>query len=890
MLFTGFRDSHQLPMDPSMSAPLETSSQIRQLLARLPAGLWLLDEELRFNFCTGGAFDAVGLTLESLKGRHIADILGTSDPEHPGVRAHREALEGKTSSYLLDWQGHYYQSRVSPLCDASGEIVGVAGLAIDDTERVLAQEDARKATQRFEMVARATSDIIWDWDLESGEVWRGRGSERLTGCMRETRPSRDLWIPNIHPDDRERVHRGLLDALDSADEFWREHYCLQCGDGTVLHVVDRAYIIRDAAGKAVRVVGAVTDVSRQRAAEEALRAAEDQFRSMVEQSVVGVYIATAEEILYANPKAREIFGWDPEGPTPRSPLDLIHPAYRDEAHDALLDRLADRSQQNEYRVPCRRRDGETIVVDFSWRKTRFAGQDAVMGILVDTTSRVRAETELAARERWFRNLIENASDGIAVLGLDGTILYESPSVEPMLGWSPSELVGDDVFARIHPEDRSAAREYMADVVERGRRGPHELRYRHKNGSWRIIETVVTPATDTEGEQIVIANYRDVTETRFLQRQAESNERINALGRVASSMAHEFNNVLMGIQPFVEILSSTSDPEKVALATRQIAASIRRGRNVTDQVLQFTRDQREALAPVGVQNWLKDQIEEIRAGTPDAIQLELDLPHEDLRVQGNRGQLAQLLLHLVSNAVDAMPSGGVARISAERARRASWSFGHVQDFGTMLHLSVADTGVGIDPALHQQIFEPLFTTRKGTRAGMGLAVARQIVSAHEGHLFVESQPESGATFHLFLPLSADRPDDVAVHGHDGLDPRIRRVLLIEDEENIAEGLQILFEMIEVDLRRASTGEEGIEMFRTLRPDAVILDVGLPDIEGEEVFRRIRALDHDVPVVFATGHADAERLKTILRNPRTAFLRKPFELETLIEALHGVLREP
>jgi two-component system, cell cycle sensor histidine kinase and response regulator CckA len=999
-----------------MSSPAHDSSQIQQLLDRLPAGFWILDRELRFTFSTGGAFEAVGLTPENLYGVHIHDALGTADPAHPAVRAHREALEGKTSSYLLDWGGHHFRSRVTPLREASGEIIGVSGLAIEDTERVLAEAELWRreqqlrvaeelsrsgsveynratgevrwsdglyrvfgfdpgavppsverivehteredqnvieelfalpvsgddtvsrhlrirrpdgerrvlfvratvepvskgpgdrvlttfrdvtyeyererellaSTQRFEMVARATSDIIWDWDLVSGEVWRGRGSERLTGCMRETRPSKDLWIPNIHPDDRERVHRGLLDALDSADEFWREYYCLQCGDGTVLHVADRAYIIRDSAGKAVRMVGAVTDVSQQRAAEEALRSAEDQFRSMVEQSVVGVYIATADEILYANPKALEIFGYDPKGPTPRSPLDLIHPADRDAARTALLDHLADRSQQSEYRVRCLRRDGKKIVVDFSWTKTRFTGQDAVLGILVDTTSRVRAEKELAARERWFRTLIENASDGIGVLGLDGTILYESPSVEPMLGWHPSDLVGDNVLTRVHPEDRPAASRYIAGLVEGTRRSPLELRYRHKNGSWRTLEAVVTTATDLNDEQILIANYRDVTETRSLQRQVESNERINAFGRVASSMAHEFNNVLMGIQPFAEILSSTSDPEKLALATRQITASIRRGRNVTDQVLRFTRGDREALAPVRVQSWLKAQLAEIRAGTPEAIHLELDLPEDDLRVQGNPEQLQQMLLHLVSNAVDSMPSGGVIRISADRARRASWSFGHVEGSGTMLHLSVADTGVGIDLALHQQIFEPLFTTRKGTRAGMGLALVRQIVSAHDGHIFVESLPERGATFHVFLPLSADRPDDPIVRGEDGLDPRIRRVLLIEDEENIAEGLQILFGMIDVDLQRASTGEEGIELFRTIRPDAVILDVGLPDIEGEEVFRRIRALDDDVPIIFATGHAGEERLRTFLRKPRTAFLRKPFELEILIEALNSVLR--
>jgi PAS domain S-box-containing protein len=747
-------------MNPSMSSPLEKSSQIQQLLARLPAGLWLLDDGLRFTFCTGGAFEAAGLTTESLQGRHIDDVLGTTDPEHPAVRAHREALEGKTSSYLLDWQGRHFRSRVTPLRDDSGVIVGVAGLAIEDTERVLAEEDLRKAKQRFELVSRATSDIVWDWDLETGEVWRGRGSNRLTGCLRESRPSRELWTSSIHPDDRERVHRSVLDAIDSADEFWRERYRLSCTDGTNLHVIDRAYIIRDSSGKATRMVGAMSDVTSQR--------------------------------------------------------------------------------QHE------------------------------------------------VSEQWFRTLIENASDGLVVLNDEGRVLYQSPRIFDILGYEPSDLVGTDPFTHVHPEDRRIVEEHL-NAVREGRPSsvPIELRYRHKDGTWRFIEVNPTLALDPEGEKITIANYRDISETKRLQRQVEASERLDALGRVATSMAHEFNNVLMGIQPFVEVIERTSQPEQMAAALDHIRTSIRRGRGVTDQVLQFTRAQQSSFEPIPAASWLHDQIEELRAKLPAGIHLESRLPDEEIWVMGNLQQLRQTLANLVSNALEAMEEeGDRLTITAETSRQGSWNFGYVAQHQKMLHLSVADTGIGIGEELQQRIFEPLFTTRKGKSTGLGLTLTKQIVAAHGGQLFVESKPGEGATFHLFLPVCAS-PVPAEPAEESRLDPRIRRILLIEDEATINEGLQVLFEMVGVRLEWSATGTEGIARFQSERPDAVILDIGLPDMEGATVFAALRRIDGKIPIVVMTGHAEENELENLGGEPRACLVRKPAELENLITALNAAL---
>jgi CheY-like chemotaxis protein len=238
----------------------------------------------------------------------------------------------------------------------------------------------------------------------------------------------------------------------------------------------------------------------------------------------------------------------------------------------------------------------------------------------------------------------------------------------------------------------------------------------------------------------------------------------------------------------------------------------------------------------------------------------------------------------------MPRGGTIRIEARRERGdATFSFGHVgKNPGSYAHFLVSDTGCGIDEETLRHIFEPLFTTKKnGT--GLGLAVTHQVVQLHGGEIFVESTEGAGTTFHIFLPLSAAHPAVLPeAAGELPHDRGRRRILLVEDDPSVAAGLTALLECEGFCVTRARTGNEALLALRRTTPDAVILDVGLPDMDGHRVYASIASTHPSLPVIFSTGHADRGQFEELLVRPNVEYLLKPYEGEALMDALARVLQ--
>jgi two-component system, cell cycle sensor histidine kinase and response regulator CckA len=213
----------------------------------------------------------------------------------------------------------------------------------------------------------------------------------------------------------------------------------------------------------------------------------------------------------------------------------------------------------------------------------------------------------------------------------------------------------------------------------------------------------------------------------------------------------------------------------------------------------------------------------------------------------------------------------------------FAFGVVARPEQFVQISVRDTGLGMPPEVMAQVFEPLFTTKQNGGTGLGLAVAHQVLTQHGGHLFVESEPGRGTTFHLFIPQGhpacAEPAEDDS--GNDLL--RSRRLLIVEDEPSIVEGISELLAFSGIEVHAVDRGAEAADAVARFHPDIVLLDVGLPDMDGAAVYARIRGIDASLPVIFATGHGDRHAIQDELCDPRTRFLQKPFEMATLLEMI-------
>jgi two-component system cell cycle sensor histidine kinase/response regulator CckA len=368
-------------------------------------------------------------------------------------------------------------------------------------------------------------------------------------------------------------------------------------------------------------------------------------------------------------------------------------------------------------------------------------------------------------------------------------------------------------------------------------------------------------------------------------------RLGALGRLAATVAHEFNNVLMGMQPFAELMQRPdAKPDLIAKGAGHIANSIQRGRRIVLDILRFAQPYQPVMAAVSLRELWETFAPEAENVLGNITSIVSAIP-EGLFARADRTQISQVLANLVANARDAMPDGGTLTVKAnDLGADACFQFGVVPYPERFVQISISDTGKGMPREVMERIFEPLFTTRQSGGTGLGLAVAHQVMMQHEGYIFAESEPGHGSTFHLFLPKAvAPPPARKSVRTDANRAPASRKVLLIDDEEMIVEGITALLEECGIEVESIGSGFEAADIIARFHPDLVVLDLGLPGMDGSEVYALIRALDRKLPVIFATGHGDRQALLDFLHDPHTRFLQKPFEITDLLDMMVDVESE-
>ncbi|MEA2165945.1 MAG: hypothetical protein QOK37_4072 [Thermoanaerobaculia bacterium] len=484
---------------------------------------------------------------------------------------------------------------------------------------------------------------------------------------------------------------------------------------------------------------------------EKVGASEQRFRALVENSVDGILVLGRDAtIVYASPAITRILGYDVDAVTGTNGLALVHSEDRPHVLERIGAVLDERSRPviSEWRAL--HRDG-------SWRYIAALGSNAiddpaVRGIILnyrDVTEQRLAAEALDRMRRQGELILQSIADGVLGIDLAGNIIFCNPAAAAMLGWVSSELVGLSAHETMHhstrdraplPRARCPIHAPRTDGIVRT--GPDDLVWR-KDGSSLEADYVATPMRDGEGKIIgAVEVFRDITNDKMLKRRFEQAVRVDSLGRIAASVVHEFNNVLMGILPFAEVIHrGGAGEEQLRRAASQILSSVARGRGITQDILRITRKTEPSKQAVDVTDWLEQIASEIRALVGERISVEVRVPAERaLSMRCDPWQVQQVLTNLALNARDAMPAGGVITLAAER-------------HGRRIHLIIADNGSGISPETLPHIFEPLFTTKR-SGSGLGLAVAHQLVVSNGGTITVQSSTDQGTRFQIDLPVDPE----------------------------------------------------------------------------------------------------------------------------------------
>jgi two-component system cell cycle sensor histidine kinase/response regulator CckA len=695
-------------------------------------------------------------------------------------------------------------------------------------------------------------------------------------------------------DGAELPGQPLARFIDSAEEFAAavdSEGAPGPGEARAIHKDGRQISI-EISGAAIgpaRQIYAIRDVTSRRQAEERLAESEGRYRDLVEHSHDLICSHDFEgRIVSTNAAAARTLGIPMEELQTLNIRDLLAPGVSEADFDRYLETLG-RSGVAEGKMKVLSRDGSIRI--WEYRNTVMTiglAAPLVRGFARDVTDREEALREMQRSEARYRSIIENTSDVIGILDPLGVIRYHSPSLERALGRPSAELTGTRLLDHVHPDDAGRLAVFVIGQSSGNTDGNAiKVRLRERAGTYRSFDVVATQVVRDGVVRSIIINARDVTERDLLERQLEQAQRLTGLGRLAATVAHEFNNVLMGMLPFTELLQRpAATPAMIAKCGAYLSSSIQRGKRVALDILRYTQPSSPVLETVCLEQWWRTFEPEVRGQLGNSIVFTTDM-EDGLLVSADTSQLAQVFTNLINNARDAMPSGGSLRVSARKVNpHERFPFGSLASSSPFVTISVADTGTGIDPDVIGHVFDPLFTTKETGGTGLGLAVAHQAMTRQGGHIFVESERGRGTTFHLFLRVAEETEPATAPLAADPAAVRTQRVLLIEDEPSIVEGVTDLLTLEGFVVRSVSTGAEAAVAVEQFQPEIVVLDLGLPDMSGLEVARRLRVEHPRLPIVFATGHGDRERVQF---DGQSWFLQKPFELSALLELLTRIEAE-
>ena len=519
----------------------------------------------------------------------------------------------------------------------------------------------------------------------------------------------------------------------------------------------------------------------------------------------------------------------------------------------------------------------------------------MMGTSHDVTERKEAERVLGEREAHFRRLIENTSDIVTFLDAVGRIRYQSPSLARMLGYADGELDGQSPFDYVHPDDLPSTQvEFAMLVAEPGSSRRATYRFRHKDGSWRVLEsTGRTIREDSAADGIVITS-RDVTErTQAAVALARAKEEAEAANRAKSEflsrMSHELRTPLNSILGFGQLLARAELPVPQARGVQHILKAGRHLLNLINEVLEIARIESGrdnfSLEPVALAPVLQEALGLVR---PLAQQWDVSLadgewPAEAF-VQADRQRLVQVLLNLLSNAIKYNHPRGRVRLTCT-AEGGGWA------------VRVTDTGRGIPAERAEQLFTPF--ARLGAEnsevegTGLGLALSRRLCEAMGGGLTLERSGPDGSVFRVDLVAAADPLRELEATGtHPVSVGPHREATLLYVEDNLAN-----LSLVEAILLSrpgwrtvaALQGQLGVELAREHLPDLVLLDLHLPDIPGEEVLRRLRAdaRTAGIPVVVVSADATPASLERLRVAGADAYLTKPLDVGEFLEVVDRFL---
>jgi PAS domain S-box-containing protein len=648
-----------------------------------------------------------------------------------------------------------------------------------------------------------------------------------------------------------------------------------------------------------RAVLAFDEVTKRKRAQEALFQNVRRTQLILESAVDAILtIDESGRIESVNPAAERMFGYPASELLGRNVGLLMGPEHH-ERHDDYIRRYLDTGEARIIgvgrEIEARRKDGTLFPIELAVSEFFLGDRRFFMGTIRDVTERKEIEEALRRERDFAESLVETAQAIVLVLDSDGRIVRFNRYLEEISGRRLAEVRGEDWFDLFLPaEERARVRQVFTQVLAGHSMRGVVGRIVTRDGSEREIEWYNTTLGDVEGGVLgVLAVGQDITERRQLEEQFRQAQKMEAIGRLAGGVAHDFNTLLGSITGYSELLLGRVEEPALRHPVEQIHRAAERGAGLTRQLLAFGR--RQVLKPTvldlnRVVGEMDDMLRRLIAGD---IELVYDLEPELGPVKVDPGQIEQVVMNLIVNAVDAIGSGGRITLATRNVEldEAAAEKESVLVPGHYAMLGVSDDGCGMPEEVRAQIFDPFFTTKEqGKGTGLGLSTVYGIVRQSGGGIAVETAPGEGTTFKVYLLRVDEELEEAAAEPEP---PPSRRgsetVLLVEDDPMFLELLGEVLEANGYTVLSAGDPAEAIEICeRSTQPvDLLVSDMVMPGMSGSDLARRLLERQPEMRVLLMSGYTDEALEDRGVLDDGRSFLQKPFGTKDFIRIIREIL---